>query len=321
MTYSRGERIEYTDLIVEKRYPIGYITINRPEKRNTLTTTPGGTVDQLAQAYTDMAVDPEIRVFILKGAGDCFCAGFDIAGAGEGRQSGWAKGREREPWARMSTKFQDPNAPECRKHELWWWPELWDNPKPSIALVHSFCLGAGLWNANLCDITYASPTAVFAYPPIRWGCSIYPAILPPWLLGLKKSMEMAMTGRYITAEEAYNFGLISRIVPEDKLLEEGQKLAESIARVPPMTNHYTKRAIHEYFEGLGIKQWNEYAYLACMMMEENSLPGHPRDMGALTREKGFVQGYGEFMDKWGYPDEVRNQETARLKALKGGKNE
>jgi enoyl-CoA hydratase len=312
------ERVKYTDIIVDRsKPPIGYITINRPDKRNTLTNFPGGTCDQLAQAYLDMADDPEIRVFILKGAGECFSAGFDLSGPGitAGREKGWAKGREKEPWARYSVKF--PNNTESRFHQRMWWAELWENPKPSIALVHSFCLGAGLWNVNLCDIRLATPEAVFAYPPIRFGSSIESMILQPWLLGLTKTMDMALTGRYITAQEAYDCGLITKIVPEDKLEVEGRKYAESIARVPPMTNYFTKLSVHKYYEMLGIKDWLELGYALTMLMEHASLPGGNFWLTDKIVEKGFKEAYKQLLDNYGYPDEIREREITRLKAKKG----
>jgi len=311
------DRHAYTDLIVEKKYPIGYITINRPEKRNALTTGPGGTCDQLLQAYMDMADDPEVRVFILQGAGDCFCAGFDMGTYDQGywrERPSWGKGREKEVWAAVTMGAQE--NPESRFPAVRWWQGLWDNPKPSIALVQSFCLGAGLWNANLCDVVLAAPESVFAYPPIRYGASIVPVILPAWLLGLRMTMEMCLTGRFITADEAYNCGLINRIVPEDKLLEEGQRLAESIAKVPPMTNLFSKMTVHQYYEGLGIKNWARYGSLTCLITEQSSLPGHYWDFFDIVRDKGFTEAYKIQREKWGYPDPVLDKEVARLKARK-----
>ncbi len=312
------ERLEYTDLIVEKKYPVGYITINRPEKRNALSSTATGSIPQLCQAYMDMADDPEIRVFILKGAGDCFCAGFDMS---QYDNSYWKpgenplrKGREKEVWAAITMGNGD--NPESRYRDPIFWQELWNNPKPSIALVQSFCLGAGMANVNSCDIVIATPDAVFAYPPIRYGASLWPGALQPWLLGLRRAMDMAMTGRFITAQEAYDCGLITKIVPEDKLLEEGIKYAESVAKVPPLTNYFSKLALHNYYEGLGIKSWFAYAQTTCLVTEQSSLPGHYWDFFDIVRQKGFSTAYKEQRDNWGYDDPVLNEAVARLRAKK-----
>jgi len=310
---------EYTDIIVEKKYPIGYITINRPEKRNALTTQDGGTCDQLSQAYEEMAQDPEIRVFIVQGAGDCFCAGFDMSTYDDNYwlpREGLVKGREKEAWSAYTGDRDNPES--TFPTPIQWWHGLWENPKPSIALVRSFCLGAGLANANLCDIVFATPDAVFAYPPVRYGASLWQGALQPWQLGLRKTMDMALTGRFITAQEAYDCGLITAIVPEGQIEEEVRKKAESIAKVPPMTNYYSKKVAHNYFEGLGIRQWLDYATVICApISEQTSLPGHYWDFFDKVREKGFRQAYTEQREKWGYADPVLDREVARLSAKKG----
>ncbi len=311
--------LEYTDLIVEKKYPIGYITINRPEKRNALTTQIGGTCDQLNQAYEEMAQDPEIRVFILQGAGDCFCAGFDMGTYNENywlpRES-WLKGREKEAWSGFTGDKDNPESAFPRP--LLWWHGLWENPKPSIALVRSFCLGAGLCNANLCDIVFCTPEAVFAYPPVRYGASLWAGAIQPWILGLRKTMDMTLTGRFITADEAYNCGLVTRVVPEDEIEEEVRKMAESIARVPPMTNFQSKITAHNYFENLGIRSWLDFANVMCgPISEQSSLPGHYWDFFDKVFSKGFTQAYKEHRAQWGYPDPNLDREVARLKAKKG----
>ncbi|GAI15277.1 unnamed protein product, partial [marine sediment metagenome] len=159
------EKLKYTDIIVEKKPPIGYITINRPEKRNALGLETGGACEQLAQAFLEMKEDPEMRAFIIKGAGDCFTAGFDLGGYDQGiykpREKGIWKGHELEPLAEISAVGPLASNPEAAypTAPLLWGDGLWDNPKPSIALVHSFCLGAGLWLINQCDIVYAAPTS------------------------------------------------------------------------------------------------------------------------------------------------------------------
>lgn len=309
--------LEYTHIIVEKKPPIGYITINRPERRNALSMVKGETGDQLSQAFEEMREDPDIRVFILKGTGACFCSGFDMSRYDESywveTENELANGREQEPWLHITGNRQNPEAGRLTSDTLWW-KELWENPKPSIAQVHSFCLGAGLWMINQCDIVYATPDAVFAYPPIRYGASVVMNILPPWLLGRRKAMLMALTGKTITAQAAYDCGLITEVVPRDKIDEVVRKTAESIARVPPTTNMFSKMAMNHYYENLSIKEAAHFATLLCLVTENCTLPGHYLDFFKLVREKGFTEGYKLQRAKWGYPDEVLEGEVARLRA-------
>jgi len=216
---------EYNDLLVEREYPIGYVTINRPERLNAISP---DTRQELHQAFAEMRDDPQVRVFILKGAGDCFCSGLyqrprDEEGTAKTMEElpehvKWMKDVHREPWTRYTISPDNPEAaPIHNEQHAWWWDGLWENPTPSIALVHSYCLGAGMALANCCDVVYATPTAVFSYPPIRRGAAITVQILPPWLLGHRKAMWMALTGEAIDAEAAYNAGLITEIVPEGKI--------------------------------------------------------------------------------------------------------
>lgn len=324
------ERLEYTEIIVEKKPPLGYITINRPEKRNAVAITPTGTVPQIAQAAIDMREDPKIRCFIIRGAGDCFCAGFDMGQYDKGlflpaedlpEAVQWVKGLEMEPWAWGRGFGPDGWAkPEARSlgDRTLFWEELWENPTPSICQVHSFCLGAGLWIANQCDIVYAEPNAVFAYPPIRYGASIVFHILPPWLLGRRKVLDMALTGRFITAQEAYDCQLITEIVPEDEINERVKDQAMRIATVPPVTNMLSKRAINNYFENLGITETSRFASAMVAMTEASAAPGHYIDFFRnLVFKKGFTEAYKEQREKWGWPDPVLDGEVARLKAKKG----
>ena len=98
------KKIEYNDIIVEKKYPVGYITINRPEKRNDLTFGVDGAQAQIAQACEEMKDDPKIKTFVLKGGGPCFSAGFDLTQGnitGSSDKDVLRKGREKEVWPRF----------------------------------------------------------------------------------------------------------------------------------------------------------------------------------------------------------------------------
>jgi enoyl-CoA hydratase/carnithine racemase len=292
----------------------------------------GGTIAQLNQACLDMREDPEIRVFILKGVGDNFCAGFDQSLYDESmfkpvakklpKAVEWVRGVENEPWTRYGrTREGNPEGSSLSDRVGLFGEGLWDNPKPSIAQVDSYCLGAGLLIINNCDIVYATPNAIFSYPPIRRGASVVPGILPPWILGLRQCMWLAMTGQAINAEEAYNCGLVTKIVPENKIEAEVNKLALSIARVPPATNMFSKRAIHNYFEGLGIMRASALGMVFVHLTENSAVPGHYFDFFQKVRTKGFREANRQQLEKWGGFDVVQDKEVARLaaKAKKKGK--
>ncbi len=319
------EKAEYNDLLIEKDYPIGYITLNRPERLNAISP---DTRQELHRAFAEMRDDSQIRVFILKGAGDCFCSGLYQRPRDEEGQAKqmdalpehlkWLMGVNREPWARY---VADPNKPEGaplhNERYAWWWEGLWENPKPSIALVHSYCLGAGMALANCCDVVYATPTAVFSYPPIRRGASITIQILPPWLLGHRKTMWMALTGEAIDAEEAYNCGLITNIIPEDKIEEKVKMTAMSIANVPPATNMFSKRAINGYYENPNINAVKDLSRAYVYITENSAVPGHYFDYYNNIGKYGFREANKMQLEKYSGNDEVLNRERARLAAKRG----
>ena len=326
------EKLEYTDIIVEKKYPIGYITINRPERRNAVGTEPGGTIDQIDQAAYEMRDDPGIRVFIVKGSGDCFCSGLYQAATQSDSLRGAPPVEEmpeatkwfipelgKEAWARYAPR--DRRLPESRslKTRTFFWDSFWDNPTPSRAQVHSYCLAAGLWLANVCDVVYATPSALFSYPPIRRGASVVLTILPPWLMGRRMCMWAALTGNAITAEEALNCGLITRIVDEDKIEAEVNKLATSIAKVPPVTNMFSKKTINRYYEGLGIEQAKTVSTAMVMMTENSAVPGHYFDYYDNIEKYGFREANRMQLEGYSFADEAIDRERARLKAKKEGK--
>jgi enoyl-CoA hydratase len=261
--YSSHEKGEITMLVIkpsdipdiayEKKGPVVWATLNRPERLNALGTGPGGTCEQLGRLCEEVREDDEVRVVVIKGSGRCFCAGYDISPDSPRQEiKGLAKGRETEPW------FTNRFHPETGVKPTWEMP-LWENPKVFIAMVHSYCLGAGLQLANACDLVFVSPDSLFAYPPVRWGASLSWHILPPWLLGLRMCKEMAFTGKMINAETALRVGLINRVIPRDKLEEDVDREARHISAIPPLAATYSKMAINNYYEQLGIFQTRKYA--------------------------------------------------------------
>jgi enoyl-CoA hydratase len=311
--------LEYTDIIVEKKYPIGYISINRPEKRNTLTFAPDGTQAQMAQACDEMKNDPQIRAFVIKGAGPCFSAGFDLTEGNFTQPSTkdtLRKGREKEVWTRFFGGQVGEENPESIFPDGggWWWDALWKNPKPSIAQVHSFCFGAGVWTANFCDVVYATPDAIFGYPPVRFGCPITVPILPPWLLGDRMTRWMALTGLSISAEEALRCGLITKIVPREEIEAEVENVAMAMAKVPPVTNVFTKWSINNYWESQGIRQHMENAAARCLIIENSSLPGGAFDFASRANRYGLKEAQRVQFEEYGAVDELQERERQRLAA-------
>ncbi|MEM5786186.1 MAG: enoyl-CoA hydratase-related protein [Syntrophobacteraceae bacterium] len=201
---------------------IAVLTINRPEKRNSVT---NATVEELDRALCEVESRDETRVLILTGAGEkAFVAGADISDlAKRDMVLGRSETRRRQE---VYTRFETLEI-------------------PSIAAINGFALGTGLELAMACTMRVASSTAKLGQPEVKLG------IIPgaggtqrlPRLVGMGRAMEMILTGDAVTAEQALAMGLVNRVVPPEKLMDEALALARSICANPRLAVQYGKEAV------------------------------------------------------------------------------
>jgi enoyl-CoA hydratase len=195
--------------------------LHRPEKLNALS--PELLTEGVA-ALGEIAEDPEIRCVILRGEGRAFCAGADLSSM-----------RDLTP-SRAARRFTGANL----------WQVLEDLPQPTIAAVHGYCFGGGCELALACDFRLAAEDAKFGQPEIKVG------IIPgaggtqrlPRLIGMTKAKEMVLFGEPIDADEAYRVGLVNRVVPGDRLLDEARAWGERLAKLPPLGLRAAKAAMN-----------------------------------------------------------------------------
>jgi len=210
-------------LLVEKADGVAVLTLNRPEALNALDSS---LLRELRARLHRLADDPEVRVVILTGAGDrAFSAGADVR-----------EMRGKDPWqAREFSRLG---------HEVTLAIERMD--KPVIAAINGVALGGGCELAIACDIRVAADSARLGQPEVGLG------ILPGWgatqrlprLVGLGRARELIYTGRIVTAQEAYNIGLVDSVVSASGLQEECRKLAATIVQKAPLAVAFSKRAIN-----------------------------------------------------------------------------
>ena len=225
----------YENIIYEKKAPIAYVTLNRPEKLNALSQ---DLQLEVRDALEDAGwTDDDIRVIVLKGAGRGFSSGFDISGGGGDTDVMQIRARFLKGKAFSATT---------------WWDVFWNNPKPLIAQIHGFCIAGGCATASFCDLRICSEDALFGAPEIRTGGPYIPAVWP-WIVGMTKARELLYTGNLIDAREAYRLGLVNRVVPADKLEEEVDKLALTISKLPVATVEYNKKLINMAYEMMNIR--------------------------------------------------------------------
>lgn len=216
---------------------IAHLRINRPKQLNAITP---DMMKRMKEIFAELDADDSVSVIILSGAGAHFGAGYDLTFAW-----GDTYGRDIFGQRRM---LQD-----CVSFEY----APWDCSKPVIAMVRGFCLAGSCELAMMCCVTMASDTAKFGEPEIRFSTSP-PAVILPWVVGLKKARELLYTGDTIPAEEALACGMVNRVVPDDDLENETLRLARRMAAISIEGLRTTKAAINKGAEIAGLRQAIDY---------------------------------------------------------------
>jgi enoyl-CoA hydratase len=221
-------------LIDEPAPHVRRLTLNRPEKRNALSHPLRG---QLIEALQAADVDDEIRVTIVRGAGSCFSAGYDLGGGNAGHE---------EP------HFTSPGEGHWPRHVTETWMGIWDLQKPVIAQVHGYCLAGGSELATGCDLVYVAEDAQMGYPAVRFG--VPDMQFHAWLLGMRAAMEMMVTGDSISGTEAVRLGWANRAFPAADLDDEVVAVARRITLLPPDIVQLNKRTVHRAMDHMGLRQ-------------------------------------------------------------------
>jgi len=209
------------------------ITLNRPEKRNALSNALRG---ELYAALEQADAEDSIRVTILRGAGKCFSAGYDL---GSNNAAG-------QPW---HTAGGDGN---WSRHVVEGHFHVWDLRKPVIAQVHGYCLAGGSELATSCDLVYVADDAQIGYPPVRL-MSPPDMQFHPWLVGMRNAMELMLTGDAIDGAEAVRMGFANRSFPVAELEARVLEIAERVAKVPTDLQQLNKRSVHRAMEIMGMR--------------------------------------------------------------------
>jgi enoyl-CoA hydratase/carnithine racemase len=213
------------NLLVDRDGPLAFVTLNRPERRNALSLE---TLQELIDAFRGLSEDTSIRVIVLRANGPAFSAGHDIAEM---------KGRDDAFYRRLFDVCTE-------LMEL-----IQSIPQPVIASVHAMATAAGCQLVASCDIVVASTEARFATPGVKIGlfCST-PMVALSRAVGAKKAMEMLLTGEPISAAEALQAGLVSRVVPLSELDSTVRAVAGRIASSSPFVVAIGKRAFYRQLQ-------------------------------------------------------------------------
>ena len=209
------------------------LTLNRPTKRNAL----GNALrTELFAALRAADADPDVRVVVIRGAGPCFSAGYDLAQDPD-EPLPWAITAADGGWAR---------------HVLQGWFEMMDLATPVIAQVHGFCLAGGTELATACDLVYVAHDAQIGYPPVR-SMSSPDMAWHVWLMGMRRAMEAMLTGDSMSGDEAVEAGFANRAFDAAELDERVLEIAGRVAKVAPDLQALNKRVVHRAMEAMGMR--------------------------------------------------------------------
>jgi enoyl-CoA hydratase/carnithine racemase len=212
---------------------VGIVSLNRPDKLNAIS---GELKRALFARFDEADRDPDTSVVVLRAEGRSFCAGYDISpnparAARKGNALAWHE------------SLSDDVAIEMTP---------WDMRKPVIASVQGHCLGGGCEMVMMCDITIAADDALFGEPEIRFS-NVGPALVMPFVIGLKRAREMLYLGDPIDAQTAFAYGMVNRVVPRAELVAATLKFARRMALISPESLRATKLAINRGADAAGFR--------------------------------------------------------------------
>jgi enoyl-CoA hydratase len=238
--------------------PVFIVTIDRPEVRNAVD---GPTASQLAEAFRAFAADDDLLVAVLTGAAGTFCSGADLGAIADGRGN------------RVDTDISVDGPMGVSRMSL---------DKPVIAAVEGYAVAGGLELAVWCDLRVAASDAVFGVYCRRWGVPLVDGgtVRLPRLIGHSHAMDLILTGRGVSGEEAVRMGLVNRAVEPGGALTAAVELAHELARLPQRCLRSDRRS--------AIDQWS---------LGEADAIAHETRLGLVTIRSGETRdGAARFAD-------------------------
>src|SRR6195256_5557697 len=252
------------------------VTLNRPEKRNALNhALRGGILNALREGDAD----PAIRVQIVRGAGTSFSAGYELGGGSEGWEMPFYTRGGDGAWPRHVTEG---------------WMSIWDLAKPVIAQIHGYCLPGGSELATGCDVVYVAEDAQMGYPAVRFG--VPDMHFHPSFLGMRKAMEMMLTGDSINGVQAVERGWANAAFPAAELDERVLEVAQRIALIPPELLQLNKRIVHRQMDAMGMRAGIRAGTELCALGTHTKAM---RQFVGAAREKGLTNALQERDEPFG----------------------
>ena len=272
----------YSTLKIAVDGRIATITLNRPERLNAINDDMPGEIRQAVEAAN---ADDRVHVIVVRGAGNAFCAGYDLKHYAEGGPTNIIT--QPMPWDPMiDYKFMKKNTDDFMS--------LWRSYKPTIARVHGYAAAGGSDIATCCDFIVMEDKARIGYMPVRvWGCPS-PAM---WVyrLGAMRAKRLMLTGDLIDGKQAFEWGLATDVAPLAKLDAAVQKLADRIAGVPKNQLMMLKLVINQAIDHMGLEQTQMFATI----------------FDGITRHSPEGLWFKRYAEEFGFPAAVEWRDSGR----------
>jgi len=224
-----------TTLLVEQTGSVRRILLNREAARNAQSQL---LLDELDHEFDIAAADTGTKVLILGATGKHFSAGHDLKEAQE-KRAGFSV---EERWAYEERRYFN----YCMR--------LWDFPKPTVAQVQGACVAAGFMLANMCDLIVASEDAFFSDPVTHtMGAVATEVLIHPWVMGLRAAKEFLFLGERVTAQRAYELGVVNKVVARGELSATAMSVAQRIAQAPPFAMQLLKKSLNRTADAQGMR--------------------------------------------------------------------
>lgn len=252
-----------TSVIYTVANHLAYITINHPERRNTL--------DDLVQDELDGALeralsDDDVRAIVLAGEGESFCAGWNL--------NLDVEALEDDVWSQWQAMHRNVD------HRRKWW----ESKKPIVCRVQGYCLGSGFELAQLADFVIASEDAIFGETEIRYSLTTYPHTI--WLMGIRNAKEVMMLGEKFGADEAHQYGLVNWVVQAEELDAKVEEVASRLAKMPTETMQLMKYMITRSADMQGMADMQSWG-LDIFVLSKIMMTPEKEKFSSLAKERGM----------------------------------
>ena len=249
----------------ERRGRVALLTLDRPERLNAIS---ARMMDEIESVLDTVAGDDGLGTVVVCGAGRAFCSGYDL------KDDALAPPADAEAWRSRLERDLD------------FLLRFWNQPEPTIAAVHGYCLAGGCELAMSCDVTIAEEGCRFGEPELKFG-SVVVNMMMPWLIGPKLTKELLLSGDdRLDAERAERIGLVNRVVAKGTHVDEALALAARIAALDADAVVRTKAAINRGFEIMGLHGALRAGLDAAVEIESMETPSRA-EFKRRVREQGL----------------------------------